>query len=96
MMPNFDAWGEFFKFQGALSILTSVSAIGMAWYHHSSPEGDEVISKATDELIEGLSDADKVGKIKDETWNDIRDQVSIEQVEKWREDQEFLKNKRRN
>lgn len=93
MLPNdFSAWRELADWSLKLAVVTGA----FAWWHASDPKGDEKWSEATDELIEGVMDSDRVGKIEDATWNNLRDQVSIEQIEKWREEQEFRKNKDRN
>lgn len=93
MLPNdFNAWGELVGWSFKLATVAGA----MAWWHASDPKGDKEWIELTDELIEGAMDSDMVGKIKDATWNNLRDQVSIEQIEKWREEQEFRKSENRN
>lgn len=89
MLPQL---GDVMDWMTAFSVVTA----GMAWWHPSDPKGDEVFDEATDALIEGVCDADDVGKTEEETWNNRRDQTSIEQIEKWREEQEYRRNRNRN
>lgn len=80
MTPNsFDAWSELFKFSGALSLLSG--AIGMAWWRKDGPDSDNVVSEACDTLINGVLDADKANKIDLHTGRNIRDRLTVEQLE---------------
>lgn len=89
MMPSgdFSAWREVAQFATALAVTTGA----MAWFRRGSAEEDKVVSEANDLILESLSDADKVAKIKDETWNDLRDQISVEQVQELHEERNLRK-----
>lgn len=91
MLIQYDAMLDAIHLANAFTLL-----VMMAWWHKSSPEGDDVISAAAQELIEGVSDADRVNKIEDATTINLRDQVSIEQVEEWAKEREYHKHKNRN
>lgn len=76
MLPNFgfDAWGELFKFTGALGVL------GMAWFRKGSQAEDEMVVEASDLILDNLSNADNIRKINAITGKNLRDQLSIEEV----------------
>lgn len=53
------------------------------WWRKGSPEEDEVLAHAAKELIEGVVDADAVNKVELHMGVNLRDQVSIEEIEDW-------------
>lgn len=61
---------------------------GFAWWR-GGPEEDKVITEAARELIEGISNADTVNKIKNETTLNLRDQITVDEVEKWAADRDW-------
>lgn len=77
MTPNFDAFEELLKFAGALSVATGT----MTWFRKGSKEEDEIVSESCDILIDEVLDADKVNKIDLHTGRNIRDQLTVEQLE---------------
>lgn len=83
MLPKFDSWNELFH---GISLLGFVA---MAWWRKGSPEEDEVVSEAARELLEGISDADVVTKIKGETDLNLRDQITVEEAEDWARDRDL-------
>lgn len=85
MMPQFNLPGEFFTFMGNLALLTGA----FAWWRKDSLEEDKIISEAAKELIEGITDADVVNKIKGEMGVNLRDQVTVEEAEDWAKDRDL-------
>lgn len=93
MTPQFDSWNEFWKFLG----YGTTFAIGFAkWWRVGSDEEDRVLSEAADELIAGVSDADVVNKIANETNLNIREQMTVEEAESWNRERELRRFRRRN
>lgn len=60
--------------------------VGKKWWRPGSPEEDEVVAHAAHELIEGVMDADGVNKIQDGVGVNLRDQVTVEEIEDWDKD----------
>lgn len=76
-MTNFtDALGELVKFMVAVS-----SIAGAMTWRKGGPREDSAFIEATDYVLDSLSDADKTGKIELHNARNIRDQLTIEQVE---------------
>lgn len=76
-MTNFtDALGELVKFMVAVSSITSL----MTW-RRDGPREDQSFIEASDYVLDSLSDADKTSKIELHNARNIRDQLTIEQVE---------------
>lgn len=76
-MTNFtDALGELVKFMIAVSSIT-----GLMTWRRDGPKEDAAYIEASDYVLDSLSDADKTGKIELHNAKNIRDQLSIEQVE---------------
>jgi hypothetical protein len=80
---SFNEWEEAFKLIGLLG------AVGMAWWRKGSEEEDKVVSEAAKELLEGISNADVVGKIQAETDLNLRDQITVEEAENWAKDRDL-------
>jgi hypothetical protein len=78
-------WQNFGEFMTALSVVTGA----MSWWRKGSENDDKVYVQAADLILDSISDADKVNKIKDNTWNDLRDQLSIEEAEEMHEEREL-------
>lgn len=87
MTPQFDAFGELIKFAGAFSFVIGTAA----WLRKGSPEEDKVVSESLDILLDGLSDANNVGKIERATGVNIRDQVTTDQAKDWDRERELRK-----
>lgn len=85
MLPQYNAQFDLLHLANAFTILT----LGFAWWRRGSPEEDQVVSQAATELIEGVSDADRVGKIQNETEINLRDQVTVEEIEDWARDRDL-------
>lgn len=92
MTPLFNGWDELWRLAGCSSLLI----FGMAWWRKGSEDEDRVMSEAADELIAGISDADVVNKIENETTFNIRDQMTLEEAEDWNRERELRRFKRRN
>lgn len=60
--------------------------MGNKWWRKGSPEEDQAVAHAAHELIEGVVDADAVGKIKGNLGVNLRDQVTVEEIEDWNQD----------
>lgn len=85
MTPQFDGYKELFTLLSAASTLV----FGMAWWRKGSEQEDQVVSEAAKELLEGISDADLVTKIKGETDLNLRDQITVEEAESWAKDRDL-------
>jgi len=59
------------------------------WWRKGSPEEDQVLAQAANELIEGLVDADTVNKVKGNVGVDLRDQVTVEEIEDWHRERQL-------
>lgn len=92
MLPQFDAFGEYLKFAGALMTVTGA----MAWWTKGSPEQDAMISEAADVLIDSATDADLRNKIELHTGKAIGDQLTVEQAIELNKDREWHRFERRN
>ena len=68
----------------------------MSWWRKGTPQEDEVVSHAAQELIEGVVSADTVSKVELHTGVNLRDQVSIEEIEDWAKDRDIRRMKNRN
>lgn len=77
MMPQFDALGETLKFLGAISTLFGA----MAQWKKSSSQEDEIVVESCNVIIDTLTNADSVNKIDLATGRNLRDQLTIEQVQ---------------
>lgn len=84
MTPNFDAYGELFKFLGALSVVAPL----MSWWRKDTDAESDMEIAAANTVLEALSDADSVSKIDCLTQKNLRDQLTIEQVEEIHERRE--------
>lgn len=60
--------------------------MGNKWWRKGSPEEDQVVARAAHELIEGVTDADAVNKVELHTGINLRDQISLEEIEDWHQD----------
>lgn len=92
MTPEFNAFGELAKFVGTLSVLS----VATSWWRKDSPEQDKIVSESCDILIEGVLDADKTNKIDLHTGRNIREQLSIEQLEDMDKERQLRRFERRN
>lgn len=84
MTPNIESLQELIRLLGAASVLTGA----MAW-RRGGPKEDEIVILAADTVLDALSDSDKVGKIDMHNGKNIRDQITIEQVEALYNEREF-------
>lgn len=66
------------------------------WWRKGSKEEDEVVSQAADELIGGVCDADSVGNVQQNVGVNLRDQVTIEELEDWHKDRQLRRMGNRN
>lgn len=92
MMPQFDGVWELGKLMGHVVVLAGA----MAWWRKDSLEEDKIISGAAKELIDGVTDADVVNKIKKEMGLNLRDQVTVEEIQNWARDRDLRGFKNRN
>lgn len=92
MLPEFDAAKTALTLSGSLGILTGL----MSWFRKGSQEEDSVVSNAARELLNGISDADLVGKVEDQTKLNLRDQVTLEEAQDWAKDRDLRGFWRRN
>jgi len=63
--------------------------MGNKWWRKGSAQEDEVVAHAARELIEGVTDADTVSKVELHTGINLRDQVTIEEIEDWAKDRDL-------
>lgn len=82
MTPEINIYADFMRLLGATAILSNA----MAWWGRGDPKEDEIVIESIDTLIEGLSDANKIGKIEEKTGRNMRDQWTVEQVVDWEEE----------
>lgn len=94
MTPDPQAVNSFFRFMGALSTLT----LGMAWRNprKGSLAEDAEISEASDVIINTVIDGDTVNRIERSNGRNLRDQLSIEQIEDMNRERELRRMKNRN
>lgn len=59
------------------------------WRKDSHEKEDQIIAQAAHELIEGIVNADLVNKVKDNVGVDLRDQVSLAEIEDWAKDRDL-------
>ncbi len=59
------------------------------WWRKQSPQEDQVVANAAQELINGVTDADMVNKVDLHTGVNLRDQVTIEEIEDWARDRDL-------
>jgi hypothetical protein len=91
-VPQFNGWKIFFNFIGAKEIM----ADNNKWWRKGSKEEDEVIANAAEELIKGVTDADLVNKVKGEANINLRDQVTVGELEDWAKDRDLRRMRNRN
>lgn len=60
--------------------------MGNKWWRKGSPEEDQVVAHAAHELIEGVVNADQVNQVQASMGVNLRDQVTIEEIEDWAKD----------
>jgi hypothetical protein len=68
----------------------------MSWFRKGSAEEDRVVSEAAEELIKGSMDADMVNKVDLHTGINLRDHVTIEEIEDWARDRDLRRMTNRN
>lgn len=92
MTPDPQAVNSFFRFVGALSTLT----IGMAWWRKGTPAEDTEVSQVNDIIIDTITDSDMVSRIERNNGRNLRDQISIEQLEDMNRERELRRMRNRN
>lgn len=92
MMPSVDVHSKLFEIVGALSVLSGA----MAWWRRGSREEDAVFADAADTVLDGLSDADTVGKIGCVTERNLRDQLTVEEAMELDRERQLRRFDRRN
>lgn len=93
MTPDPQATDNFFRFVGALSTLGGLAAI---WTRKGNPAEDKEVSQANDAIIDTVSDSDMVSRIERSNGRNLRDQLTIEQIENMNRERELRKFPRRN
>lgn len=86
MLPHMNEIQKLLEFIGSLSLITGA----MTW-RRGGPKEDEIVILAADTVLDTLSDSDKVGKIDLHTGKNIREQLTIEQVEELHKEREYRK-----
>lgn len=94
-LDSFDAFDRLLHFINLKEVLGGLMA-KQGWFRKGSPEEDEVVSHAAHELIEGVVNADNVSKIDLHTGINLRDQVTVEELEDWDKDRKLRGFGRRN
>lgn len=92
MIGKFDSFNHILRFVNLRTVLGGA----MAWWRKGSAEEDRVVSEAAKELIDGVSSADTVGKVELHTGINLRDQVTIEEIEDWARDRDLRGMRNRN
>lgn len=87
MNEKFDAISTVLRYANLRAVLGGI--MGNKWWRKGSAEEDRVIADAAHELIEGIVNADTVGNVKQHTGIDLRDQVSVAEMEDWHRDREL-------
>lgn len=93
MTPDPQATDNFFRFVGALSTL---GGLGMAWWRKGSVEEDKEVSQANDAIIDTISDSDMVSRIERSNGRNLRDQLTLEQIEDMNRERELRRMRNRN
>ena len=84
---------KLFAFSGALSALAMAAS---GWWRKDGPTSDEMVSEACDLLIDSIADADAVSEINAKTGVNVRDQLTVGDLEDMRREAELRKFGRRN
>lgn len=66
------------------------------WWRKGSTEEDEVVSAAANELISGVCDADTVGNVEKNVGINLREQVTVAELQDWAADRDLRRMKNRN
>lgn len=94
MMPDPEIYSTLLKFTGALSTLAGL----MAWFgpRKGSVEEDQEVAEATDVVIDTLIDGDVVSKIDLHTGKNLRDQLTVQELEEMNRERQLRRFGRRN
>lgn len=92
MLQKFDAFSFVLRFSNLRMVVGGL----MAWWRKGTPEEDDVMAHAARELIDGVVDANAVNKVKLMMGINLRDQVTIEEIEDWARDRDLRSMKNRN
>lgn len=84
-------FNELLKFAAAIAVATGC----MTW-RRGGPKEDATVASSCDLVIDTLSDADKVNTIDMSTGKNLRDQLSLEEVEELNRERESRRFGRRN
>lgn len=92
MAPSPFLLTKFFAFTGALSFLMA----RQGWWRKDGPGDDEIVSDACELVIDSIADADSVNQIDKATGRNLRDQLTVEQLQEMRQESDLRKFPNRN
>lgn len=91
MITPTEALHELLKFSSALAVATGC----MTW-RRDGPKEDETVAESCDLVIDTILNADKVNRIDMSTGKNLRDQISLEQLEELHQERQDRRFTRRN
>lgn len=89
MLNPTEAIQEILKFASALAIAT-----GLATWRRGGPQEDKTVAESCDLVIDTIANADKVNTIDRSTGKNLRDQISLgelEELNRERQDRRFTR-----
>lgn len=91
-MPHIEDIQKLIEFVGSLSLITGA----MAWYRAQSQQEDEVVAKSCDVIIDTVSNADDVANINSTTGINLRNQITLEEIEDMHRERQLRRMRNRN
>lgn len=92
-MTNFtDALSKLLEFTGAIYILSGA----MSWFRQGSDAEDEMVAGAADVVINSVTSADLVNRVEMSTGKNLRDQISVQELEDLNRERELRRFRNRN